>query len=314
MWTYHSQYLRSLVLTSGILCLTAMAPRCATAQGMWEMPPFAADDFASTESTMSVTICVVANDFSMSAPIDPTTVTIIEPPATGAASVDPQTGEIEFTPDPGVATSDYLLYEVSDTNGLVSNPAFVWLVVIHRAPTAGDDFDTTSYTESVDIDVLSNDFGGTAPIDPGTVTIVTPPANGSASVDGTTGEVTYTPNNLFAGSDWFEYTVADSYGVDSFPARVNVVVANLPPEIAWFDAWADSYGFWVFEGQVQDERPENCTVEFGGIISGTTTPDATGYFQATIFLPPGTSGVATAMATDEIGEPSDTAETFVYGG
>lgn len=314
MMHFRMRPFRTAALVSPFVLLSiGLSPRCASAQDMGDEPPFAEDDYAYTDSTMSVVVDVLANDYGVSAPIDPTSVTIIDPPATGTATVDPVTGEIEFTPVPGAAVIEYLAYEVYDQDGRVSNPAFLWIDVVHDPPVGYDDFTMTSYNESVDIDVLSNDFGGTAPIDPGTVTIVTAAADGSVAVDAATGEVTYTPDSLFSGSDWFEYVVSDSYGVESSAVRVDVDVVNLPPDIVWFDGWPDSYGNWVFEGEVQDENPESCTIEFGGIISGTTTPDATGYFEKAIYLPPGTSGLATATATDELGE-QNTAETSVYGG
>lgn len=276
--------------------------------------PFAGDDYAWTDSTISITVDVLANDYGISAPLDPTSVTIVVPTETGTVTVDPMTGEIEFTPEPGSSTVEYLLYKVCDQDGWVSNPAYLWIDVVHDPPVAYNDYEMTPYNESITIDVLGNDFAGTSPIDPGSVTVVTPPSNGTTSVDIDSGQITYAPDNLFSGVDSFEYVVADEYGVTSDVTRVDVDVMNFTPEITWFDAWPIGYGNWVFEGQMQDERPETCTIELSGIISDSTTPDATGYFSTEIYLAPGTSGPVYATARDELGVQSAPASTSVYGG
>jgi hypothetical protein len=215
--------------------------------------------------------------------------------------VDPDTGDIVFTPDPGASVNDVIKYQVSDQWAQVSNPAFVWITVMHDAPTATDDWETTAYDEDVEIDVLANDLDGTAGIDPGSVQILTQPAHGSAAADPATGVVTYSPNGTYSGSDSFTYRVADDDGVSSNDASVDITVMNAPPEITVWDAWQENGGLWIFEGIVQDEHPETVTIDFGGLLSGSTIADATGYFSTTVTLPPGTFGAGQATATDELG-------------
>src|SRR5262249_608278 len=55
--------------------------------------------------------------------------------------------------------------------------------------------------------------------------IVTSPLHGSASVTGT-GDVIYTANAGFTGTDTFRYTIADDAGAVSFPGTVTVVGAT----------------------------------------------------------------------------------------
>ena len=306
--------LAAVLITTVALLLTDVLPQnCACAQGMPEEPPSAGDDFAYIESTaQGVSINILDNDYGIGAPIDPTSVKILTSTESGTATVNTVTGEIEFFPEAGSEKLDCLLYEVSDQDGQVSNPAFLVISVFHTPPTAFDDYEMLSYTGDAKIDVLSNDDAGSAPIDPGSVTIVTPPTNGTAVVDGVTGEVTYTPDALFSGSDSFVYTIADMSGVESEEAVVGLTVENTPPTVVSFSATPESLGTWAFEGVVEDERPETTTVEFGGVISGTATPDETGYFRELINVPPGTYGFATATATDELGEQSEPAEAPVY--
>ena len=71
-------------------------------------------------------------------------------------------------------------------------------------------------------------------IDPTTVTLVTPPSNGTVIFDPVTGDATYTPNAGFNGTDTYVYQVCD----DGFPlpaacdqATVTITVdpVNDPP-------------------------------------------------------------------------------------
>ena len=74
--------------------------------------------------------------------------------------------------------------------------AFVWLSINGQAraqvvpPTAMNDMTMTSSTSPVTLNVLANDYAGTYPIDSTSVEIVTPPAQGSASVNPGTGAIT----------------------------------------------------------------------------------------------------------------------------
>jgi len=52
---------------------------------------------------------------------------------------------------------------------------------------------------------------------------VTPPRNGTIAIDPVTGEVTYTPDAGFSGTDTFEYSVCDDDG-DCGTAMVTVTV------------------------------------------------------------------------------------------
>ena len=96
-------------------------------------------------------------------------------------------------------------------------------------PVAADDAATVD-EDSVDnaIDVLANDTDADG--DPLTITAVTDPANGSATIDdnGTPGDpsddkVSYTPDPGFSGSDSFDYTISTPLA-DSDTATVNVTV------------------------------------------------------------------------------------------
>jgi serralysin len=94
---------------------------------------------------------------------------------------------------------------------------------VANGPTAVDDSGSVAEDGSVAIDVLANDTAGDAAIDPTTV-LASAGANGSTSVDATTGVVTYWPDADFNGTDFFTYTVRDVNGNASNAATVSVTV------------------------------------------------------------------------------------------
>ena len=98
---------------------------------------------------------------------------------------------------------------------------------VNDAPVANVDTDTVAEDGSVVVDVVANDTDVDGTIDPTTVTITTQPAHGSVAVNATTGEVTYTPDANYNGSDSFEYTVKDNDGATSNPAAVNLTVTSV---------------------------------------------------------------------------------------
>lgn len=94
----------------------------------------------------------------------------------------------------------------------------------NRLPLAYDDSVTAFADEATTIAVLSNDFdldGNTL-----TPTIVTPPTNGTATVNAD-GTVTYTPNAGYLGPDSFEYTVFDGVNTSNV-ALVTINVVDAP--------------------------------------------------------------------------------------
>ena len=110
------------------------------------------------------------------------------------------------------------------------------------APTAVDDAALTLSAIAVSIDVLDNDLdpnGSGTPnsdLDPASVTVLTPPANGGAVANAITGEIAYTPALGFIGNDSFSYQVADRAGTLSNVATVTVAVTSNTPPTAVADA------------------------------------------------------------------------------
>ncbi len=97
-------------------------------------------------------------------------------------------------------------------------------------PTANDDTATTAEDVAVVIDVLSNDTDSDGLLVPSTVSLVSGPTNGSVSINSSNGQITYTPNPDFNGSDSFSYQVCDNDGAcDTATVTITVTPVNDPP-------------------------------------------------------------------------------------
>ena len=203
-----------------VVCDNGMPVLCDTATVTITVDPIndnpvAVDDPTTTDEDMPVVIDVTANDTDIDGNIDPTSVSIVSGPTNGTVKVDPITGEVTYTPNPNFNGMDTLVYQVCDDGTplpVACSQAMVILTVdpVEDPPVAVDDVVSTNEDIALVIDVPANDIDPDGNLDLGSVTIVTGPSNGTVAVDPVTGEVTYTPNTGFNGSDSFEYSICDS--------------------------------------------------------------------------------------------------------
>ncbi|RME24006.1 MAG: cadherin repeat domain-containing protein, partial [Candidatus Zixiibacteriota bacterium] len=192
--------------------------------------PVALSDTVITDEDVPVDVPVLANDTDSDSPIDVSTVTVVSAPVNGQATVNPATGVLTYTPDLHYNGSDSLTYTVADTNGGVSNQATVRITVndINDPPVAVNDTVTTDNATPVIIDVLANDIEVDGTVLPATVNMTTPPANGTATVDAISGEITYTPSGSFFGVDSLHYITQDDDGAFSNTGTVFISVNSVP--------------------------------------------------------------------------------------
>jgi gliding motility-associated-like protein len=82
----------------------------------------------------------------------------------------------------------------------------------NNPPVANTDIAATKLNVAVTIKTLANDKSNNdnSRLVPASVLVTAPPKNGTAKVDGLTGNVTYSPNTDFAGNDTLYYTVCDN--------------------------------------------------------------------------------------------------------
>jgi len=261
------------------------------------IPPTAVDDDSQATSGVPVVIDVVDNDTDSDGNIDPTTVAIVDDVDNGTTSVDPVTGEVTYTPNANFFGTETFTYTVFDDQGLISNVATVTVEVL-SPPTAVDDDSQTPINQSVTIDVVDNDTDPDGTIDPTTVVIDDDADNGTTSIDPGTGEVTYTPNTDFTGSDSFTYTVMDDDGLTSNTATVSIEVL-VPPTAVDDDAFTNNDSSVVID--VLDNDSDD------GTIDPTTVSIVDDVDNGTTSIDPGTGEVTYTPNDDHFG-----IDTFTY--
>lgn len=129
---------------------------------------------------------------------------------------------IEYViPDPIV--NDAFSWSLCDTNGVCSDAVVYTVSKCANPPTANNDSLTAICDGVTNLNILSNDTGGGAAIDPTTVQITSAPASGTVTVkaDGT---VDYSPNSISVTSDSFKYKVKNLLGVLSGEATVTLTI------------------------------------------------------------------------------------------
>lgn len=191
--------------------------------------PVAANDSTTLNENSSVLINELSNDTaSGGATIDPTTVQTVTAAGHGTTHINPSTGQITYTPAAGYSGPDSFTYTVNDSTGATSNVATV-SVSVHGNPVANNDAATTNENSAVQINELSNDTtsdGATLVV--GSVSLATGPTHGTAAIDPTTGDITYTPAAGYSGVDSFAYNVTDSLGAASNTATISITVHPNP--------------------------------------------------------------------------------------
>ena len=97
----------------------------------------------------------------------------------------------------------------------------------------------------------------------------------------------------------------DQQGLTSDQVETKV---DLPPQILNFVGTHGTGNYWTFTGKVVDETPLTCHVQLGGVTAlqtATVQINADGTFSVTVEMPPTTTWVATAQASDALGQVSD---------
>jgi len=203
--------------------------------------PTAVNDLASTTEDTAVTLSILGNDTDIDTAnsIDSSSVIITSPSTSGEVTVvtaqmviddaSLSEGQVIYNPDANFNGSDSFSYTVADTLSGVSNSATVTINVAgaNDAPLASNDLTTTDEDNAVVIDVLANDVDIEDTLDPSTVNAQVEPANGSIVIDSVSGQITYTPNPDFHGSDSFSYTVKDEDDATSNEATVLITVNSV---------------------------------------------------------------------------------------
>ncbi|MEW5852151.1 MAG: tandem-95 repeat protein [Myxococcota bacterium] len=180
--------------------------------------PVAVADNATLDEDTSVTVDVTLNDLGLGDL--PITVSIAVPPVGGSAVVNAD-GTITYTPAPDFNGSDALDYRVRDADGQESTATVSFTVnATNDTPAALDDTASGPEDADVTVAVLANDLGvGDRPL---TITVVTPPSQGSTTVN-PDGTISFTPAPQVSGDFTFEYEVVDA-DLETTRALVTVTI------------------------------------------------------------------------------------------
>ena len=194
------------------------------------------DDHTSTTEDNMIEFDPFANDVGYEA--TKASIEIVER-SLGMISHGDIGGTISYTPLPDFFGTDRIVYRVRDDGGLVSQLASVTIEVnpVNDAPVAEDDSVTVLGRQTYEVTVVANDTDVDGVVDRTTVEIAGTPENGSAIVDAQTGTVSFSPTAGFLGLASFDYRVADSDGLLSNVAHVDL---RILPTSQWTNP-ADRY-------------------------------------------------------------------------
>ncbi|HJH29059.1 MAG TPA: PGF-pre-PGF domain-containing protein, partial [Methanosarcinaceae archaeon] len=127
----------------------------------------------------------------------------------------------------GVYTVTLKVFEVDGNSDTESKSNYITVSNVNQLPVANADTAATPEDTPVTTDVLANDSDADG--DTLTVTSVTVPTNGNATINGDN-TVTYTPNPDFNGDDSYTYTISDGNGgTDTATVTISIGVINDAP-------------------------------------------------------------------------------------
>ena len=162
---------------------------------------------------------------------------------TATSGIDYVTPNSTITITQGQTTGSTNLTAIQDTNEEADESIIIDITSVNGGVESGvqqqtvfildDDNETQADIVSVNednqvlIDVLANDDGLGNDLNPASVTVVTAPTNGSATVNTVNGIITYTPNNNYFGSDTLSYIVTNLRGTVSSATPVTITINSV---------------------------------------------------------------------------------------
>ena len=178
--------------------------------------PVAVDDFGSTGIDTAISIDILLNDSDIDGLIDPFSANLVSGPLNGTANYNPGTGVLTYTPNAGFSGVDSLIYSICDNGTPVPPVCDTALVVIavgvvilpNAPPVAVNDYVALLEDESGNVAVWENDLDPEDLLDTLSITLISPPSNGSVSLSG--GTAIYVPNPNFYGLDSLAYQICDA--------------------------------------------------------------------------------------------------------
>ncbi|HET9651702.1 MAG TPA: Ig-like domain-containing protein, partial [Usitatibacter sp.] len=201
--------------------------------------PIANNDGASTTVRKPVTVDILANDSCVGS-CDPASVSITQAPSHGSV-VNNGNGTVTYTSSGSWTGTDGFKYTVRDTatGTQTSNTAQVSVQVTGalKALAAGAPTVTAVSKSTVQNSVVGVSTTGSDPTCFGcSVSVPVQPAHGTVKVNyPNAGEITYTPNPDFLGTETFGYAVKQGTGISSLAAVTVGVNANPVTDVVTID-------------------------------------------------------------------------------
>ncbi|MFY8282904.1 tandem-95 repeat protein [Pseudoalteromonas sp. SSMSWG5] len=191
--------------------------------------PIALGDEITTDEDMAVEIDVVANDKDIDSndAIDLSTLEVVTLPENGDAKVSNEL--IIYTPKANFSGSDSFTYRIADKAGAFSKSATVLITIgeINDAPVASaDTFELNEDIPTI-LSILDNDVDVDSELLVKNVTVTKDPSHGVLNIDSESGQITYTPQSNYFGSDGFSYAVKDEQSLMSNIAPVNLTIKSI---------------------------------------------------------------------------------------
>jgi hypothetical protein len=162
--------------------------------------PLPTGDIVSMNEDASKTIEIMTNDIDVDSTLK---IESFEKPLHGIVVKSGNT--LIYTPEKNYNGQDEFAYTVTDGEYSETAQVKITVLAVNDVPLVVPDQEETNYKTAVSIDVLAND----SDVESGTLSIisVTTPENGNAVIKD--GKISYVPNDGFAGTDSFSYTVSD---------------------------------------------------------------------------------------------------------
>ena len=184
---------------------TTTIPPTTTTTTLPNSAPVAVADSGATTEGNGLSIGVLANDSDPDG--DSLSLTGTTNPSSG--SVTQSGSSVTYTPDPGFSGTDSFTYTVCDPLGACDSATVSITVAPDGAVSAADDTADIGKNGSIIIKVTANDSGL---IDTSTLTVVSAPSNGTATRVGGSGNLRYTAEPGFTGTDTFTYEICSPDG------------------------------------------------------------------------------------------------------
>ena len=233
-------------------------------------PPVAQNDSAIVQSGTPKTINLATNDSDSDDGLDLASIEIVSQPSQGTLSVNTN-GTVTYDHNGSTNLVDSFTYRIRDLAGVPSNIATVQLTIERTAlpPLTSPDSATVDEGGTVNITVLANDTARDNPINSASVTVVTPPTNGTATVN-SSGVIQYIHNGSETTADSFTYRVNDTTGLTSAITTVSlgVVPVNEPP-VAVNDSKSIASNIQAIIDLAANDFDVDDGLDLSGIVIGT---------------------------------------------